>query len=447
MVDIQSRLELHSDHEKTRSNSDTVEVDGPLSGGIQYERTEIVPYRWLVVSFTMLMQAVSFGILAYSFALFVVPWLTTFGADRAGVMSAIFVLQIAMGVISPLAGRLFDQYAARWLVVSGGLILGAGLVLVSMATHMWHVTLLYATLLPVAAALTGPLAAQTIITKWFHEQRGLAIGISAIGTSIGGFIFPILTGFLIAGHDWRITTHYLALIAVLIICPLAWLILRRRPPEITNPVSQKASDDENSAPLMRPQELRVWTTREILSTRNFWLPVIALLPLSMAFGGVQFNLAAYAQDLGNSLSQAAWLISLLSLSMIVGKLFFGFMSDRFDHRWLYWIAAALMSMTLILLQNEPTYALLMTCSVLTGLSTGGLLPLMGAIYSHRFGARSFGRVMGLVTMIITIGGFGPLIAGAVFDATGSYDAAFLFFLAVLIPAALGMLALKRDVES
>ena len=405
-----------------------------------------MPYRWLVVSLTMLMQAVSFGILAYSFALFVVPWLTTFGADRAGVMSAIFVLQIAMGVISPLAGRLFDQYAARWLVVSGGLILAAGLVLVSMATHMWQVTLLYATVRAVWGRRTGAPASQTIITKWFHEQRGLAIGISAIGTSIGGFIFPILTGFLIAGYDWRITTHYLALIALLLICPLAWLILRRQPPEISNPVARKSSGDDNSAP-PPPQELRLWSTREILSTRNFWLPVIALLPLSMAFGGVQFNLAAYAQDLGNSLSQSAWLISLLSLSMIVGKLFFGFMSDRFDHRWLYWIAAALMSMTLILLQKEPAYLMLMTCSVLTGLSTGGLLPLMGAIYSHRFGARSFGRVMGLVTMFITIGGFGPLVAGAVFDATGSYDAAFLFFLAVLIPAALGMLALKRDVES
>jgi MFS family permease len=394
----------------------------------------------------MLMQAVSFGILAYSFAVFVVPWLTTFGADRAGVMSAIFVLQIAMGAISPLAGRLLDQYAARWLVVSGGLILAAGLALVSMTTQMWQVTLLYATLLPVAAALTGPLAAQTIITKWFHEQRGLAIGISAVGTSIGGFVFPILTGFLIAGHDWRITMNYLAVIALLLICPLAWLILRRQPPPISNSVSHKAGDDENPAPMSRPQELKTWTTREILGTRNFWLPVIALTALSMCFGGIQFNLAAYAQDLGNSLGRSAWLISLLSLSMIFGKLFFGFMSDRFDHRWLYWIAAALMGITLILLQTEPAYVLLMICSILTGLSTGGLLPLMGAIYSHRFGARSFGRVMGLVTLIITIGGFGPLIAGAVFDATGSYDAAFLFFLAVLIPAALGMLALKREPE-
>jgi len=394
-------------------------------------------YRWLVVALTMLMQAVSFGILVYTFALFVLPWLTTFDAARADIMLAVFVLQIAMGAMSPFAGRLLDQYSSSWLVPLGGVLLAAGLALVSFATNMWQITLLYATLLPAAVTLTGPLAAQTIITQWFIKQRGFAIGISAVGTSIGGFLVPLLCGTLLAEFDWRTTIQYLALLALFLICPLSWLVLRSKPSDKPNPASSNANH------AVQPPDQRIWTTREILSTRNFWLPVIALLPLSMAFGGIQFNLAAYAQDLGNTLRNSAWLISLLSLSMIVGKLFFGFFSDRVDHRKLYWIAAAFMSMTLILIRGKPSYIVLCTCSVLMGLSIGGLLPLMGAIYSRRFGARSFGRVMGLVTMVITLGGIGPLIAGAVFDATGSYDAAFLLFLFVLVPAALGMIGLKR----
>ena len=359
---------------------------------------------------------------------------------------AVFVLQIAMGVISPLAGRLFDQYSALWLVVSGGVIMAVGLAMISVANELWQITVLYATLLPVAITLTGPLASQTIITKWFQEKRGLAIGVSAVGTSMGGFLMPILTAGLLAGHEWRGTMQYLAVVALLVICPLGWLLLRRQPPVAPVAVVAKSEAPADQEVLKPSEEQRDWSTREILTTRNFWLPVLALLPLSMAFGGVQFNLAAYAQDLGNSVSESAWLISLMSLCMIAGKLFFGYMSDRMDHRWLYWIAAALMILTLSLLQNEPSYSLLMTCSALMGLSVGGLLPLMGAIYSRRFGARSFGRVIGLVTMIITLGGFGPLIAGIVFDATGNYDAAFMLFLIVLIPAALGMLALKPDAK-
>jgi len=399
-----------------------------------------MPYKWRIVAFTMLMQAVSYGILAYSFALFVVPWLATFEADRTGVMVTIFSLQIVLGLISPFVGRLFDQYPSVWLVVTGGLVLATGLALVSLTTALWQITALYATLLPVAITLTGPVAAQTIITRWFHERRGMAIGISAIGTSIGGFLVPMLTAALLAAFEWRTALHVLALLAVTAICPLGWLLLRRRPP----PIPDLADATHDSAALEPAQPQREWSTREVLGSRYFWIPVLALLPINMAFSGVQFNLPAYAQDLGNSVSQAAWLISLMSLSMIGGKLFFGYMSDRMAHRTLYWIAAALMMLMLIVLQSEPGYGLLMTGSVLLGLSVGGLLPLMAAIFSRQFGIRSFGRVIGLVTMILTLGGFGPLIAGAVFDATGSYDSAFLLFLVLLIPAALGMLALKRS---
>jgi len=402
-----------------------------------------VHYRWLVVLFTMLMQAVSYGILVYSFALFVMPWSTAFDAERTSVMMTVFVLQIGMGVISPFAGRMLDHYPSRWLVTGGGLLLTVCLLLVSVASSLWQITLIYALLLPIAITLTGPIAAQTIITKWFSQQRGLAIGVSAVGTSVGGFLVPILTSALLVGMEWRSVLQYLALLALFLVCPLAWLILRRiAPADRTADVGISEPDVAIESPL--PDEIqRNWTTREILSTRNFWLPVIAMLPLNMAFSGVQFNLAAYAQDLGNSVAQAAWLISLMSLAMISGKLFFGYMADRVEHRNLYWLAAGFMCLNLTLLQGEPSYFILALCSISMGVSVGGLLPLIGMIYGQRFGVRSFGRVVGLVTMILTIGGFGPLIAGAVFDATGNYDAAFMLFLVLLIPAALGMFGLKK----
>ena len=397
-------------------------------------------YQWLVVGLTMVMQAVSYGILVYAFGLFVVPWMNEFGSNRADIMLAVFVLQIGMGAISPITGRLLDKYDPRWLITLGGFLLAVALASVSLVTSMWQLTVLYAIVIPVAITLTGPLASQTIITKWFSHKRGLAIGVSAIGTSIGGFLMPVLAGSLLASMDWRTTLQYLAVLAFLLICPMAWLVLKRKPAAS----SQAAIADGTDKPLVAEQDQRVWTTREILSTRNFWLPVMALLPLAMAFGGIQFNLSAYGQDLGNSLQDSAWLISLMSLSMILGKLFFGYMADRMDHRKLYWVAALGMLLTLVLLQDSPSYFVLCAASACMGFAIGGLLPMMGSIYSDRFGSKSFGRVMGLVTMIITLGGFGPLIAGAVFDATGDYDAAFMTFIALIIAGALGMFWLKKS---
>ena len=74
-------------------------------------------YRWLVVALTMRMQAFAYGILFYSFGLFVVPWLDTFETARAQIMLAVFVMQISMGVLSPFAGRLLDHYPTQWLVL------------------------------------------------------------------------------------------------------------------------------------------------------------------------------------------------------------------------------------------------------------------------------------------------------------------------------------------
>lgn len=398
-------------------------------------------YSWRIVALTMLMQAVSYGSLVYAFALFVVPWLNEFGMARTDVMLAIFSLQIVSGIFSPFAGRLLDTYSPHWLVPLGGLSLACGLALISFATSWWQVILVYASLLPVGMALTGPLAAQIIITKWFQEKRGFAIGISAIGTSIGGFLVPILCSILLTQYDWRTTILYLASLALLLICPLSWFILQRRPPIALN---LTAALGEGALPASGEQS---WTTREILSTRVFWLPIIAFLGLGLAFSGVQFNLPALAQDLGNSLSRSAWLVSLLSLSTIVGKFCFGYLSDRIDHRILYWCAAGFMSLTLILIQSEPSYTALCTASIFMGLAIGGWLPLLGIIYGKRFGAQSFGRVMGLAMMFITFGGLGSLIAGSIFDATGSYDNAFILFLCILTPCAACLIALRKDLPT
>ena len=105
-------------------------------------------YRWYVVALTLVNQAVSVGILVYSFALFVVPWLDTFGISRSQVMVAIFLMQLTGGMISPLVGRFLDQYSVRNMVVFGAISMGCGLLLSSAVNAHWQIILIHTTLLP-----------------------------------------------------------------------------------------------------------------------------------------------------------------------------------------------------------------------------------------------------------------------------------------------------------
>ena len=388
-------------------------------------------YGWNVVALTLALQAVTIGISFYSFALFVVPWLDAFGVDRAQVMFAIFLAQIGLGAVSPICGRLLDRFSARVLVVLGCAFLAGGLFVMSVATAFWQIVVAYATLMPIGMAFAGSLASQTLVTRWFTTRRGVAIGVSAMGTSLGGFAFPLLIAPLISNVGWEDTLAVLAALTVVLTVPAALVVLRRSPPGHGQRVAGGPPP-------------RQWSTKEVLSTRTFWIPVVALVPVNAAFGGVQFSLGAYVFDLGLEQDVAATLIAITAVSNIVGKFVFGSLGDRVDHRALFWAMALCLAVALVLYILASGFSMLAVAAALQGLSTGGVLPLMGLIYAGRFGVSSFGRVMGLVNLFLTAGSVGSLYSGWVFDLAGSYVPAFVTFLILLLPGAIWMWWLPRS---
>lgn len=376
------------------------------------------------------------GVVVYCFTLFSLPWLDEFGASRRDVMITISCLQIGMGVISPLVGRALDKFPIRNVVLLGLLALVLGLWFAQQATQLWQLWLVYATLMPLATSMMGTLAAQTLVTKWFVGNRGLALGLSAMGTNIGGMVFPLMVAGWLLEMGWRETFTQLALISLVLVVPLTLLVLRRQPATVV-----LASGGDAPAGQGDVQLPRHWSAKEILTTSLFWLPFLALVPLNMTFGALQFNLANFARDAGLDDTVAAQLVTVGSLCMLFGKLFFGTMGDRLDHRVLFWIANAVMAMALLIILHADSQAILVLGVACMGLAGGGILPLMGVIFSTRFGAASFGRVMGFVMVSVTLGALAPVAAGWVYDATGSYDLSLWALLVLIVPAVIAMVRL------
>ena len=388
-------------------------------------------YRWFVVLYGVLLQAISVGTVIYCFALFTLPWLEEFGSSRRDLMLTIALLQIGAGLMGPLAGRALDTYPTHWLILTGLACMALGLVLAQQATALWQLWLIYGALLPVTMTLMGTLAAQTLVSRWFDDGRGLALGISAVGSNVGGIILPILVSAWLLEVGWRETLNHLMILAIVVVLPMTALVLRRSPPQ------QYAHSDTSAA------DQRQWTTKEILTTSLFWIPFCGLAPLSMAFGTLQFNLGIIVRDIGLADSVTGNLIALTSASMIAGKLFFGLMGDRIDHRKLYWVANAATVVALGLVMIADSLTTLTVAIVAAGISGGGILPLMGLMYSYRFGVASFGRVMGFGMLTIMAGAMSPIIAGWVYDLFGSYDYALVALIILLIPVAVAMAWLRE----
>jgi MFS family permease len=387
-------------------------------------------YRWIVVAYGVTLQAISVGTLIYCFTLFTLPWLEEFGSSRRDLMLTIALLQIGAGVMGPLAGRALDTFPLKWVILTGRACMVMGLLLAQRATALWHLWLVYATLMPITMTLTGTLAAQTLVSRWFTDNRGFALGISAIGTNVGGIILPILVSAWLLQVGWRDTLNNLMFLAVALVLPLTFLVLSRSPTPASNLESGGASDQ------------RVWTTREILTTSIFWIPFCGLAPLSMAFGTLQFNLGIIVRDIGLDTAVTGNLIALTSVCMVAGKLFFGIMGDRVDHRKLYWIANVATIIALLLVLYAQTLPVLVVATVATGISGGGILPLMGLMYSSRFGVASFGRVMGFGMLTIMAGAVSPIGAGWVYDLYGSYSIALVTLALIMLPAGIAMIWLR-----
>ena len=160
--------------------------------------------------------------------------------------------------------------------------------------------------------------------------------------------------------------------------------------------------------------------------------------MSMSFAAIQFNMGGLVRDLGlvDDLEITSQLTGLMVVFMMLGKLFYGGLGDRLDHRILFWVAYAMASIALVLVMIADSQNSLIMGIVFLGLGTGGILPLLALTISSRFPSASFGRVMGLSAITIPIGALSPVLAGWSYDSLGTYNYVLGGLLCVVVPVAL-----------
>lgn len=393
-------------------------------------------YGWNVLGSAMLFQAAVYGLSIYTFTFWVETWVAEFDSSRGQIMLAVLLAQVLSGIIAPFAGRAFDSFSLRYVITAALAIFGICQFLVGFSTAVWQIIVLYALFTALGLVAAGSMAGQILAARWFQDKRGMAMGWVATGTSIGGFLAPPLVTTLLVELGWRQAHMVLGAGVLIFIAPLIFLIVRDSPTQAAAPTT----DSETPAIASGAQ----WETGQILRSRDFWALILIIVPLLMAFSAVQMNLAPIALDAGFGQQQAALMMSLLSGTMIGGKLFFGAMADRWNLRLLFCIALVFMALGLVLLNLAVSYSVLLLASISFGMAVGGYLPLLGATIGSRFGPASFGRVRGLTWPFITLSAVGAPIAGVIRDQTDSYASALWLFLAILLIAMLAAIVLLRD---
>jgi len=402
-------------------------------------------YGWRIVSVVFLTNFIATGLVFYSYGVFFKALAAEFGGSRLGVATGLAIMSVVIAAISPFLGRMVDRGSIRNIMCAGACVLALGFLLASRIGALWQFYLLMGTLVAVGSAMMGALAGSALITNWFSERRGVALGISGMGISGSGMVMALVATALVGAIGWRGTFLVYAVASLVAVVPVVWFTVVNRPEDL----GLRADGIPASVPptaqgtAVRNPPAPAWSTRGTLSDLNFWVISQAVAFNFCANGAVLTHIIPHATDIGFEPMAAAWVLSTMAGCGVVGKLLFGWIADRIPKRVAVWVATGLQGLGVWLILDVQAYGALLLAGTIFGLGMGGMMPLWAALIGAGFGRHAFGRVMGLMGLVmLPIQIVGIPYAGWVYDRYGSYDAAFLTLIGAYAAAMVILLLLR-----
>lgn len=376
-------------------------------------------YGYVIVVAAFFVLIVTHGT-QYSFGVFLKPLAQEFGWTREMTSGAYSLEVFLMGLLSIVSGRLTDRFGPRVVISVCGLFLGLGYLLTSRVDSLWQLYLLYGGLIAIGMSGSFVPTASTV-ARWFVKRRGLMTGIIALGIGLGTMIMPPVATNLSINFGWRVSYTVVGIIALALIIPAAQLF--KSDPSKMGQFPDGATGTGGGASTPRNEGL---TFREALRTRQLWLFFGAYVCFGFAIHTVLVHTVAHATDIGVSPTVAARLMTTIGGTSLIGRLGLGAVADRSSNRTALIIGLGTMAAALFWLQFAAQPWMLFLFAAVLGFGYGGLAILHPPVVAELFGMKSHGQILGLISFSISVGGtVGPLMAGRMFDVTGSYRIGFL----------------------
>jgi MFS family permease len=389
------------------------------------------PDAWVRLAVSLLISTIG-GVGMWSVVVALPAVQVEFGVARADASLPYTLTMIGYGMASILLGRLADRFGIMVPIIAGTLAMALGYAAAGWAGSLWQYALAQGFLIGTGSAATfAPLLAH--VSLWFARRRGIAIAIFASGNYLAGTVWPPIVQHFIQSAGWRETYFGIAVFCVASMLPLA-LLLRRPPPLLELELSH------TRAPASTPAH-ELGLSRGTLQT----LLIVAGLCCCVAMSMPQVHLVAYCADLGYGAARGAQMLSLMLACGIVSRLTFGFICDRIGGLRTLLLGSSLQGFALLLFLLFRGPVSLYVIAALFGLFQGGIVPSYAIIVRELFPAREAGARVGAVITATLFGmALGGWLSGAIFDQTGSYQAAFVNGLAWnLVNVSIAVFLLRR----
>jgi sugar phosphate permease len=383
-------------------------------------------YGWRMVAAGCAMQFVQSCLLLQAFGAYVAALRDDRGWSKTELAGAAALHQMEAAILGPVLGWFLDRFGPRGVIRTGVFIMGFGFMALSFVDGL---IAFYAVFLVVAigSSLMGFFPLNVALIHWFEKKRARALSSMQVGMAFGGLAVPLIA-FSLASYGWRATAFASGLIVIALGYPLS-RVIRNKPSEygeVVDGIGEKPSSERTDENKGKTDGTRDFTAREALRTPAFWL-------ISLGHGFSLFVVTAVnvhaithmKEGLGFSIEAAAFVITLMTVFQLAGIATGWWIGDRYSKRML---SAACMfghMAGLLCLTWATGWGWLVAFAALHGYAWGLRGPFMQAIRADYFGTSAIGMILGLSFLIIVVGQIGgPLIAGLLADATGTYRTGF-----------------------
>ena len=374
------------------------------------ERVDVIR-SWGILAVLFLSMAVSVGGSMYAFGLFVTPIEAEFGWTRTQISASLSFIAVG-SLAAPVFGRIMDRYGARPVLVFSLSLAGLSYCLRPLMSELWHwYALSFLQFFSFAGATTLPTG--RLVGIWFANKRGPMMGVATSGPNFGGLVIPPLIAAVLLGSGWEMSYVAVGVISFAV-AGAALFVVREMP----------VSSETGSTPVTA--NLTGWTVGEALRSRAFYALTLAMVLAFFVYSTVLPHVITHLTNEGMSLTIASAALASLAATGILGKIAFGMLAEKITSRWAFSVVLlglAMFSFLMLWIRIPGVVWLVVPC---LGFFLGGVGVLGMLVHQEAFGLRHFGSIIGLANLATVVSfGLGPLLAGASYDYTGSYAAAFI----------------------
>src|SRR5690349_16181796 len=407
-----------------------------------------IHYGWVMVGVTFLAALISAGSVGAP-GVFIVPLQHEFGWSTAEISSALSIRFILFGLMAPFAAALLNRYGLRNVTLAAQLIVVSALFASLAMTKVWQLMLLWGVVIGIGTGMTALVLGATIAARWFSARRGLVIGILTASVATGQLVFLPLLASLTERYGWRIA---LGLVCVML-CVSAFavlMIMRDRPSD----VGLRPFGDTGTEPLPAPPPAKgpilavaLGTFRDASKSAVFWALFLTFAICGASTAGlIQVHLIPMCMDFGIPQVQAASLLAAMGVFDFFGTIASGWLSDRYDNRWLLFWYYGLRGLSLLFLPfSDFSFYGLSLFAMFYGLDWIATVPPTVRLTAQRFGAERANLVFGWIFAGHQLGaGTAAFGAGLSRTLLATYLPAFFVAGALCLLAALLAVAIARQ---